>query len=87
MGGRENTLFPLPYPHFCPPFFTHRNKKEQKDIIPKNVFVKPPSAELRPNQRDENSVSPYPVLDPILQVYVGEDKGYKILQRWVLKKT
>jgi NAD+ synthase (glutamine-hydrolysing) len=52
-----------------------RNKKEGKAIIPKNVFTKPPTAELRPNQKDEDSLPPYPVLDPILQAYVEEDKG------------
>jgi NAD+ synthase (glutamine-hydrolysing) len=52
-----------------------RNKKEGKVFIPKNVFEKPPSAELRPNQKDEDSLPPYPVLDPILQAYVEEDKG------------
>jgi NAD+ synthase (glutamine-hydrolysing) len=53
----------------------YKNKKEGKAVIPKNVFVKPPSAELRPNQKDEDSLPPYPVLDPILQAYVEEDKG------------
>ena len=52
-----------------------RNKKEGKAIIPKNVFVKPPSAELRPDQKDEDSLPPYPTLDPILRAYVEEDKG------------
>jgi NAD+ synthase (glutamine-hydrolysing) len=52
-----------------------KNKKEGKELIPKRVFIKPPSAELRPNQKDEDSLPPYPVLDPILQAYVEEDKG------------
>lgn len=39
-------------------------------VIPQNVFLKPPSAELRPNQRDEDSLPPYRVLDPILRAYV-----------------
>ena len=52
-----------------------KNKKEKRNIIPKRVFIKPPSAELRPNQKDEDSLPPYPVLDPILQAYVEEDKG------------
>ena len=41
----------------------------------RTIFTKPPSAELRPNQKDEDSLPPYPVLDPILQAYVEEDKG------------
>ncbi|NWG03282.1 MAG: NAD+ synthase [Syntrophaceae bacterium] len=52
-----------------------RNKKEGKPLIPKNVLAKAPSAELRPNQKDEDSLPPYSVLDPILQAYVEEDKG------------
>jgi NAD+ synthase (glutamine-hydrolysing) len=52
-----------------------RNAKEAKEIIPRSVFTKPPSAELRPNQKDEDSLPPYPTLDPILQAYVEEDKG------------
>lgn len=53
----------------------YKNEKEGKEIIPKNVFIKAPSAELRPNQKDEDSLPPYPILDPILQAYVEEDKG------------
>ena len=52
-----------------------RNKKEGKDLIPRRTFMKPPSAELRPNQKDEDSLPPYSVLDPILQAYVEDDKG------------
>ncbi|AEH50753.1 NAD+ synthase [Pseudothermotoga thermarum] len=46
----------------------------EKEIIPQNVFVKPPSAELRPNQKDENSLPPYEILDKILVAYVEEQK-------------
>jgi NAD+ synthase (glutamine-hydrolysing) len=63
-----------------------RNKKEGKDIIPKRVFIKPPSAELRPNQKDEDSLPPYPVLDPILQAYVEEDKGLKDIAKMGFKE-
>jgi NAD+ synthase (glutamine-hydrolysing) len=64
-----------------------RNKKEGKDIIPKRVFIKPPSAELRPNQKDEDSLPPYPVLDPILQAYVEEDKGLKDIAKMGFKES
>ncbi len=64
-----------------------RNRKEEKAIIPKNVFVKPPSAELRPNQRDEDSLPPYPVLDPILQAYVEEDKGLEDIAKMGFKES
>jgi NAD+ synthase (glutamine-hydrolysing) len=64
-----------------------RNKKEGKDLIPKSVFVKPPSAELRPNQKDEDSLPPYPVLDPILQAYVEEDKGLEEIAKMGFKES
>ena len=40
--------------------------------IPENVFTKPPSAELRPDQKDTDSLPPYDVLDPILEAYVEQ---------------
>ena len=64
-----------------------RNKKEGKAIVPKNVFVKPPSAELRLNQKDEDSLPPYPVLDPILQAYVEEDKGVEDITKMGFKEN
>jgi NAD+ synthase (glutamine-hydrolysing) len=38
------------------------------------VITKPPSAELRPDQKDEDSLPPYDVLDPILEAYVEQDR-------------
>jgi NAD+ synthase (glutamine-hydrolysing) len=58
-----------------------RNEKAGKEIIPRNTLVKPPSAELRPNQKDEDSLPPYPTLDPILKAYVEEDKGLEEIKR------
>ena len=43
--------------------------------IPAGSITKPPSAELRPNQTDQDSLPPYPVLDAILQLYVEEEKS------------
>jgi len=63
-----------------------RNKKEGKELIPKRIFSKPPSAELRPNQKDEDSLPPYPVLDPILQAYVEEDKGLEEIRKMGFKE-
>jgi NAD+ synthase (glutamine-hydrolysing) len=65
----------------------YKNKKEGKTIIPKNVMVKAPSAELRPNQKDEDSLPPYPILDPILQAYVEEDKGLKDIAKMGFKES
>jgi NAD+ synthase (glutamine-hydrolysing) len=64
-----------------------KNKKEGKAVIPRNVFVKAPSAELRPNQKDEDSLPPYPVLDPILQAYVEEDKGVEEISEMGFKES
>ena len=44
-------------------------------VIPQSVIAKEPSAELRPNQRDVDSLPPYSLLDPILQAYVEEDRS------------
>jgi NAD+ synthase (glutamine-hydrolysing) len=65
----------------------YKNKKEGKAIIPKNVFVKAPSAELRPNQKDEDSLPPYPILDPVLQAYVEEDKGLEEIAKMGFKES
>jgi len=65
----------------------YRNRKEGKAIIPQNVFAKAPSAELRPNQRDEDSLPPYPTLDPILQAYVEEDKGLEEISKMGFKES
>ncbi len=43
-------------------------------VIPDSVLDKPPSAELRPDQRDDQSLPPYEELDPVLQGYVEEDR-------------
>ncbi len=51
------------------------NKKAGGEIIPVSVLQRPPTAELRPDQKDEDSLPPYSVLDPILQAYVEEDKS------------
>jgi NAD+ synthase (glutamine-hydrolysing) len=50
-----------------------RNTAGGKPVIPPSVLVKPPSAELRPDQRDDQSLPPYDVLDPVLLAYVESD--------------
>ena len=47
------------------------------EIIPRNTIIKPPSAELRPDQKDEDSLPPYGVLDAILHAYVVDLKSGK----------
>jgi NAD+ synthase (glutamine-hydrolysing) len=54
---------------------SYRNEREGRELIPREVIEKPPSAELRPDQLDTDSLPPYDVLDPILQAYVEEDRS------------
>ncbi len=50
------------------------NERAGREVIPVSTLTKPPSAELRPDQRDDQSLPPYDVLDPILRAYVEEDR-------------
>ncbi len=52
-----------------------RNLRGPTPVIPKRTLDRPPTAELRPNQKDEDSLPSYEVLDPILQAYVEEDRS------------
>ena len=52
-----------------------RSAQGAAPVIPERVLTRPPSAELRPDQRDTDSLPPYEVLDPILKAYVEEDVG------------
>jgi NAD+ synthase (glutamine-hydrolysing) len=47
----------------------------ERELIPEACLTKPPSAELRPNQTDEDSLPPYDVLDRILKAYIEDAKG------------
>jgi NAD+ synthase (glutamine-hydrolysing) len=50
-----------------------KNKKEGRDVIPERILTKAPTAELKPDQKDSDSLPPYHVLDPILKAYVEDD--------------
>jgi NAD+ synthase (glutamine-hydrolysing) len=50
-----------------------RNARAGHDVIPAAIIDKPPSAELRPDQMDTDSLPPYEVLDPIIEGYVELD--------------
>jgi NAD+ synthase (glutamine-hydrolysing) len=52
-----------------------RYRNTLSDAIPNNVLTKPPSAELRHEQKDEDSLPPYEILDPILIAYIEHDAG------------
>lgn len=51
----------------------YRNSLEETPVIPERVITRPPSAELRPNQADQDSLPPYDVLDAILHGYIEQD--------------
>ena len=53
----------------------YRNSLTPPGPIPTSILTKPPSAELRPNQRDQDSLPPYETLDRILQAYIEEHKS------------
>jgi len=51
------------------------NEESGREIIPRSVLERPPTAELIPDQKDEDSLPPYSILDPILEAYVEKDKS------------
>jgi NAD+ synthase (glutamine-hydrolysing) len=52
-----------------------RYRNSISEVIPDSVLTKAPSAELRPGQKDSDSLPPYEVLDPIIEAYVELDRG------------
>ena len=50
-------------------------RNSQSPVIPQRAVTRPPTAELRPDQKDTDSLPPYSILDPILRAYVEEDRG------------
>lgn len=64
------------------------NQRDRKDVIPQAVIDKPPSAELRPDQKDQDSLPPYDVLDLVLKAYVEEDLSHEeIVQKGIDAQT
>lgn len=57
----------------------YRNRLEDNPVIPERVITRPPSAELRPNQKDQDSLGDYNTLDNILRMYIDDDLGYKAI--------
>jgi NAD+ synthase (glutamine-hydrolysing) len=51
-----------------------------KEVIPENILTKPPSAELRPDQKDTDMLPDYALLDPLLEKYVEGDEGIESLK-------
>ncbi|WP_417847795.1 NAD+ synthase [Thalassoglobus sp.] len=72
----------------------HINKIEGREVIPKNIIDKAPSAELAPNQFDQDSLPPYPILDAILKGLIDEQASPAELAkefpeetvRWVVRQ-
>jgi NAD+ synthase (glutamine-hydrolysing) len=65
-----------------------RNAQGDGEVIPESVLTKPPSAELRPDQRDDQSLPPYEVLDEMLRGYVEADlTGDDLIERGFDEKT
>jgi NAD+ synthase (glutamine-hydrolysing) len=56
-----------------------RNEREGRELVPASVLERPPSAELRAEQLDEDSLPPYETLDRILEGYVERDEGIEAL--------
>jgi NAD+ synthase (glutamine-hydrolysing) len=66
----------------CPKTLVYELARHRNDVaapdegpIPQTIVDRAPSAELRPDQRDEDSLPPYPILDPILEGYIASDLG------------
>ena len=55
--------------------------KKYSNIIPKKIITKVPSAELKPNQQDEDKLPPYKILDPILKAYIEDDLDYRSITK------
>ena len=51
------------------------NNNKRRMVIPERVFTKPPTAELKPGQTDQDKLPPYEILDEILKLYIEEDYG------------
>jgi NAD+ synthase (glutamine-hydrolysing) len=74
----------------------HVNRRGEKPIIPEFIITRPPSAELRENQTDQDSLPPYDILDAILELYVEEDLSAEAIiaegfdektVRWVIRQV
>jgi len=62
--------------------------KKYSNLIPESTITKVPSAELRPDQKDEDTLPPYEILDPILKAYIEDDLDFKsIVQKGFDEKT
>lgn len=56
-----------------------KNKQGGKSVIPERILTREPSAELKPDQKDTDTLPPYEILDPILKAYIEEDMSFEEL--------
>ena len=72
------------------------NQRTDKAVIPEYIITRAPSAELRPNQKDQDTLPPYPILDAILEAYIEKDMSADAIAelgfspdtvRWVLARV
>lgn len=72
------------------------NERNPQPVIPEYIITRPPSAELRPDQKDQDTLPPYPTLDAILELYIEKDlsaesiasKGFPLeTVKWVLNRV
>ncbi len=56
---------------------SRNSNMEPRDAIPEAILTKPPSAELKPDQKDQDTLPPYDVLDAVVKAYVEEDRSYQ----------
>jgi NAD+ synthase (glutamine-hydrolysing) len=59
----------------------HLNERTERELIPATIIERAPSAELRANQLDEDSLPPYPALDRVLEAYVEQDRSREELSQ------
>jgi NAD+ synthase (glutamine-hydrolysing) len=64
----------------------YRNKLQGEKLIPESIIRRPPTAELKPNQKDQDTLPPYEILDKIIEGYVEKDLTYEELIRSGLNK-
>ncbi|MBI5400386.1 NAD+ synthase [Candidatus Saganbacteria bacterium] len=63
-------------------------RNQEKEIIPRSIIDRPPTAELKPNQKDQDTLPPYDILDEIIKFYVVENKsGQQIVAKGFDPKT
>jgi len=74
----------------------HVNARGDRPVIPEYIITRPPSAELRPNQTDQDTLPPYSVLDEILEAYIEKDMSAEAITesgfpaetvRWVVNRV